>query len=172
MDRDHRLHVGAGAGEIDDIAAAETIAKCGAALGVADAARGGLFGHDIETGNDAPPGLRHVVHQRLEELHRVLVALGAFAFAEHVDHEGNVLAAGERLGALDHVLGDAQPIGRDQKQRSLRLDALVVDQFAPAPETRHRILDRFNLHVTLLLHHLGRRKSKSQPRSAPRISCA
>jgi hypothetical protein len=153
---DDRLHIGAGAREIDHVAAAEAVAKPSAPLGVADAASDRLLRHGLECRHDPPARFGGVLDQGLEKLHRVLGALRSLAFAKHVGDERHIAAAGERLGALDHVLGDAEPVGRDQKQRALRLDAVVVDKRAAAAEARRGILDGFDLHVAspLLINDL------------------
>ena len=78
---------------------------------------------------------------RLEKLHRVLGALGPLADPEHVGDEGDVAAAGKRLGPFDHVIGHAEPVGRDQEQGALRLDAVVVDKLATAGEAGYGIFD-------------------------------
>ena len=88
-----------------------------------------------------PAGLGRIRDDRLEKLHRILVALRPLALAEHIDDERDIARAGQRLGALDHVFGDAEPVGRDQEQRALRLDAVVVDKLAPAGKAGHGIFD-------------------------------
>jgi len=88
-----------------------------------------------------PAGLGRILDTRLDELHRILVALRPLALAEHIDDERDIARAGQRLGARDDFLGDAEPVGRDQEQRALRLDAVVVDKLATAGEVEHGIFD-------------------------------
>ena len=141
-----RLHIGAGACEIEDIEPAEAKTHGRAPGDVADRPPVGLPRQGVERGRDAAPHSRDIRHERLEELHGILGPDRAVAFAEHVRDEDHIALARQHLGGFDRRLDDASPVGRHQQQRPGRLDALVPDQRAAATDAGRRIEDALDRH--------------------------
>ena len=89
--------------------------------------------------------------------------------------ERDIARAGQRLGALDYVLRDAEPVGRDQEQGALRLDAVVVDKLATAGEAGHGIFDCFDFHLALRQYQMSHAALKQmlhcEAKAHPHLKC-
>ncbi len=172
MHGNDRLHVGAGARQIENGEAAEAEADRGAPADVADRAPVGFPRHGIERGSDAPAHARDVGHERRQERHRILGADRAVALAEHVGHEHHIALVRQHLAGLDRRLDDAAPVRRHQQQRPRRLDAFVPHQRPTAADPGHRIKDALDRHPAHPLHAqpLSRAPgSGAAPVSRPRL---
>ena len=111
---DDGLHIGAGARELQDIAAAETEADRSLAFEIADLSFRALAAQRVERGSDAQPPFGRIGTQCIGKGHGFRRAGGNFAAAIHVGDESDIFAAGHGGRALDGVVAHAHPVRRHE----------------------------------------------------------
>jgi hypothetical protein len=106
------------------------------------------LGHEcIECGCDAPPPLRCIAAQCIGKRGSFVRPGKAFAAAEHVGHEADIVFAAHHLGSPDGLVTDAQPVRRHQQKRTPAADLLVIYQPAAAGDVSGLIVNRFARHA-------------------------
>ncbi len=148
-----RLHICAGAGEIEDIEPAKAEADRSPPADIADGAPIGFPRQRVEGGDDAPAHSCHVGHERPQKLHRVFRPDRPVTFAEHVGDEDDITLAREHLTGFDGRLDDPPPIGRHQQKRTRRFDPLVPDQSTATTHAGYGVEDALDGHRRPPLWH-------------------
>ena len=168
MHADHRRHIRAGTGEVEDVGAAKAIADGRATGGVTHAMRLGGGCHGVKGGVDARPGLCGLLDQRPQELHGRFLPRGAARRAVHVGEENHIAFPGQVLGAFNGFLGHAHPVGGHEQEGQV-LPRLVINKNAFAVQRADGIGNFLDFHGCSSFRFWGfMRRSRSRAPSPRR----